>query len=276
MAASADAPPAADAVADKTNGDTDQINPPDFDGAVRTNNKLPSPDTLRRIADLPVLDRAGKSHPFRSLYEQPGRTLVIFVRHFFCGNCQEYLRALSEAVPTTLLATAAVPTRIVVVGCGEPPLIDMYAEAAACPYPVYADPTRRLYDVLGMVSTLALGAPPGYMQRTSLWRSSLRSIGQGLRQIPRGLALKGGNQRQVGGEFLFERRQPPAEGADANAHANANAHAADVTVTWCHRMTTTRDHAEPEQIRTLLALKSSEAAKDGADAKKTTDNHSVS
>ncbi|EFX03882.1 hypothetical protein CMQ_810 [Grosmannia clavigera kw1407] len=214
----------------------DDINPPDFDGAVRTKNTLPSRDTLHRIADLPVLDREGKPHPFKSLYAERGRVLIVFVRHFFCGNCQEYLRVLSASITADALARAAGgAARIVVVGCGEPPLIDMYAEAAACAFPIYADPTRQLYDELDMVSTLALGEKPAYMGRTSMWASIVRSISQGLRQIPQGLVLKAGNQRQVGGEFLFES-------------------AADVEVTWCHRMKTTRDHAEVAELKKVLGL----------------------
>lgn len=82
MAASSDAPPAAAA----TPTDNDKVNPPDFSGSVRTDNKLPSHGTLKRTADLPVLDREGKQHLFKSLYEEhKGQTLVIFVRHFFCG-----------------------------------------------------------------------------------------------------------------------------------------------------------------------------------------------
>ena len=130
------------------------------------------------------------------------------------------------------------PTRIVAIGCGDPSLIDMYAAASASQHPIYADPTRKLYDELGMVCTLALGAAPGYMRHTSILASSLRSTLQGLRMIPRGLALKGGNQRQVGGEFLFETRA----GVEA------------ASVTWCHRMKSTRDHCEPFEIQDVLGL----------------------
>jgi hypothetical protein len=99
-----------------------------------------------------------------------------------------------------------------VVGCGDPALIDMYAAATGCPFPIYADPTRRLYDELGMVRTLALGSRPAYTKQ-HLLVSSLHSVVQVLKQTPRGLALKGGDQRQIGGEFLFE--PPPKLGAAA-------------------------------------------------------------
>lgn len=66
----------------------DDVNPPDFQGEVLTNNELPSPETIRRIGDYIVLDRHGKTHTFKSLYTGRNvarRVLIIFVRHFFCG-----------------------------------------------------------------------------------------------------------------------------------------------------------------------------------------------
>ncbi|CAK7233650.1 hypothetical protein SBRCBS47491_008684 [Sporothrix bragantina] len=235
MAASVDTPPAAVAVP----ADNDKVNPADFKGSVRTDDKLPSKELIKRTADLPILDREGKKHAFKSLYEDfTGRTLVIFVRHFFCGNCQEYLRILSEAVPLELLAKAETPTRIMVVGCGDPALIDMYLEVSSCAYPVYADPTRRLYEEFGMVSTLALGPPPKYMKHTNMWASSWKSFVDGLKQIPSGLWLKSGDKRQVGGEFLFEN---PGNGVD-------------ISVSWCHRMKNTRDHTETDDMQKMLGL----------------------
>ena len=118
-------------------------------------------------------------------------------------NCQEYLRSLSESITPEALLRLPISTFIVVIGCGDPALIDMYVEATGCRFPIYTDPTRALFDEMGMAKTLALGAKPAY-QRKSLARSIVDSIGQGLRSVPAGLALKSGDSRQVGGEFLFE------------------------------------------------------------------------
>lgn len=66
----------------------DDVNPPDFQGEVLTNNELPSAETIRRIGDYIVLDRHGKTHTFKSLYTGRNvarRVLIVFVRHFFCG-----------------------------------------------------------------------------------------------------------------------------------------------------------------------------------------------
>lgn len=72
----------------------DEVNPPDFQGEVLTNNELPSPETIRRIGDYIVLDRHGKTHTFKSLYTGRNvarRVLIIFVRHFFCGVSSNFL-----------------------------------------------------------------------------------------------------------------------------------------------------------------------------------------
>lgn len=196
-------------------------------------------------------------------------------------------------------------TFIAVVGCGDPALIDMYASETGCPFPIYADPTRRLYQELGMVKTLALGQRPAYINK-SLLKSSLDSIFQGVKQIKSGLAIKGGDQRQIGGEFLFEPvdiRGPPAAddspvqefdttvgdgvgdkeknanteaaavGGGGNNNNNNNKHSRTTSVTdndndeieephlveekkvtWCHRMRTTRDHAEIPELMEVLGL----------------------
>ncbi len=106
----------------------------------------------------------------------------------------------------------------------------MYARETASAFPIYADPTRRLYNLLGMTSTLSLGSQsPEYMKK-GLLSLSVRSFIQELRSGRN--MLSGGDFRQVGGEFLF----------------------AGDKVTWCHRMKNTRDHAEITEIRKQLRL----------------------
>jgi hypothetical protein len=60
----------------------------EFEGDVNTNNDLPTQATLKKIENLPILDKDGKSIPFKNLYTGPGvtrRVLIIFIRHFYCG-----------------------------------------------------------------------------------------------------------------------------------------------------------------------------------------------
>ncbi|CCC10823.1 hypothetical protein SMACR_07840 [Sordaria macrospora] len=182
------------------------VAPLDFQGSVDSNNDLPSLATIKKMENYHVLDRHGKSHTFRSLYtgkHVARRVLIIFVRHFFCGQCQEYLRTLSASITPDALLRLPLSTFIAVIGCGDPQLIDMYAQATNCPFPIYADPTRKLYQELGMVRTLALGEKPAYTSK-NIVKTSLDSILQGIKQIPKGLVNKAGDFKQIGGEFLFE------------------------------------------------------------------------
>lgn len=157
----------------------------------------------------------------------------------------------------------------------------MYADATGCPFPIYTDPTRKLFSELGMVRTLALGERPAYI-RKSLLRASLEGIVQGLRQIPRGLAMKSGDQKQIGGEFLFEPEsvatpmaspvgeERPGDGVASEAYKAEGTKggvpddgAADwepKRVTWCHRMKTTRDHAEIPELMEVLGLDRADVA----------------
>lgn len=204
----------------------------EFEGTVDVNNDLPTDEDMKKVEDLLVLDAEGKSRPFKDLYSAPDlapRQLIIFIRHFFCGNCQEYLRTLASSITPASLLALPVPTSITVIGCGRPELIPMYTAATSCPFPIYADPTRKLYDHLGMTRTFELGTKPAYMQ-THLLINSVQSIFQSLSTGRK--ALSGGDFKQVGGEFLFE-------GGEC---------------TWVHRMKTTRGHCEVDEIRKLVGL----------------------
>jgi len=247
-----------------TSSISNNVDPPaDFEGDVDTNNALPTQAVLRKVQDVMLFNEEGVAVPFRSLYTGPNvarRVLVIFVRHFFCGNCQEYLRTLSASITPSELLALPVPTFIVVVGCGSHSLIKMYQEATSCPFPIYADPTRELYSELGMVQTLALGPRPEYV-RKSLLKVVLSSIAQELRQFKSGKALQGGDPRQVGGEFLFEPINDPAltpqlpNAKEATSKGQpAGPLEEEKRVVWCHRMRNTRDHAEIPEIRELLGL----------------------
>ncbi|GFP56998.1 peroxiredoxin-like 2C [Trichoderma asperellum] len=252
--------------------DIDKSQPQDFDGELSTNNELPSPEVQKMIENYIVLDRHGKSRTFKSLYmgeNKARRVLVIFIRHFFCGNCQEYLRTLSEAITPDSLLRLPISTFITVVGCGDPGLIDMYAKETGCQFPIYTDPTRSLFDALGMVKTLQMGTKPAYAKKSTS-RGIFDSIVQGLKHVPKGLALKSGDHRQVGGEFLYEpfhvatpistptQEQPPKFGSLAKPETTQDnvedERAEDKRITWCHRMKTTRDHVELPELMEVLGL----------------------
>lgn len=209
----------------------------DFKGDLQVSQELPTEKDIRKCEDMLVLGADGESRPFKSLYSGEGvasRQLIIFVRHFFCGNCQEFLRTLSASVTPDALLALPTPTFITIVGCGRPELIPMYAQTTNCPFPIFADPTTRLYAQLGMSRTLSMGPKrPDYI-KAGMVSTTVQSMVQCIKS---GKAIvQGGDIRQVGGEMLFE----------------------DERVTWVHRMKNTRDHAEIDELRRVLGL----AAKD--------------
>lgn len=265
-----------------------------FTGELTTSNTLPSQSTIDKIGDYIVLDRHGRTHPFKSLYTGKNvarRVLVVFIRHFFCGNCQEYLRSLSEAITPDALLRLPISTFIAVVGCGDPHLIDDYATETGCPFPIYTDPTRRLYEELGMCRTLAMGPKPAYVRR-SFAHTIATGVTQGLRNVKKGLAFKSGDQKQVGGEFLFEpfTLSSPLDDDPHHRHLVSPVSMSrklsvgfnslgdgtkrdevrkerngieEKRVSWCHRMRTTRDHAEIPELMEVLGLDELEGGIDG-------------
>jgi hypothetical protein len=203
------------------------------EGEAPTTNDLPTAEVLAKLNDISVFDGEGKSHSFRSVYaadDDIDHNLIIIVRHFFCGNCQDYIRHLASELPPSALPPR---TRITIFSHGTPELIPGYVKATNCPYPMYTDPTQNLHELLGLARTLNLGKKPGYI-KMSLPKMVFTGIYQGLSSKKN--ALKGGDSWQVGGEFLVERVGE------------------DWKVTWGHRMKTTRDHAEADTLKEVLGI----------------------
>jgi hypothetical protein len=134
----------------------------------------------------------------------------------------------------------------------------MYARETACPFPIYADPTKKLYDALDMVRTLQMGPRPEY-QRQGTFMNMWQSIRQGVTNLGGG-KMKGLDWYQVGGEFLFEPKDlstpivSPGEEVNRQLGANNGVVYEEKRVTWCHRMKNTRDHAEIPELREVLGL----------------------
>ncbi|KAK4984236.1 hypothetical protein LTR50_006732 [Elasticomyces elasticus] len=192
-----------------------------------------SQEAIDRCADLPVLDADGRPKPFKSLYtdSKNERHLIVFIRHFFCGHCQEYVRALAEFLPPSTLSSLAPPAKLTVIGHGDPSLIPTYIAQTSCPFAVYADPTRKLYDAQGMTSNLGMGdKDPDYIRRgflkvltTSFWGELMAGR----------KALSGGNWSQNGGEEILD-----GEGK----------------LVWGRKMLNTRDHAEIKELKQVLGM----------------------
>ena len=215
----------------------------DLDPEFDVSDECPDRATLAAVQEIPVYDAEGIGRPFRSLHDPKQavhqRQLMVFVRHFYCGACQAYLKALTEGISRQDYFSIPIPTSIIVIGCGQPDLIPHYKAFTGCPYPMFADPSRLLFKRLGMNLSLNIGRErPEYMKDISphAWlKGQATTIRKSLKDpdgIRRKDIFRGGNPMQIGGEFLFNEGE----------------------VVWCHRMRHYRNHAEVTLVRKLLEL----------------------
>ncbi|KIW09220.1 uncharacterized protein PV09_00147 [Verruconis gallopava] len=195
----------------------------------------PDDGVLAQAGKIPIFDSDGKGRPFSSIYSGDTaigeQQMVIFVRHFFCGACQAYLRALSKAIPFATYFSLPKPTSITIIGLGSPELINSYRKRTNCPFPIYSDPTKRLYKALGMKWVLRPGKNPQYMKGISS-KAWVMSQVEEMNSIDERLKYRGGHMLWVGGEFLFRQSE----------------------VVWCHRMKTYRGHSEVDVIKKVLEI----------------------
>jgi len=164
-----------------------------------TSNRIPSDEEIEAASNLSVFDEKGNRVPFGSLHAE-SRTLVIFVRHFFCGMCHNYVVQLSEIPKATL---EEVNTELVIIGCGEWKVIDVYKKNTGFQGRIFADPSRALYRHFGMTENIAAGGKddpkPSYVENTI--STTLKSMGRGALE-PSSWG-KQGNLSQNGGDFIL-------------------------------------------------------------------------
>lgn len=98
------------------------------------------------------------------------------------------------------------------------------------PFQIYCDPTRQLYEKLGMVVNLKQPEKkPDYIT-VGFTKMTLSSLWNGVSSGAK--SWKGGMVSQNGGEWLFE----------------------DEELRWCHRMKNTADHAEVGELKKVLGI----------------------
>ena len=112
-------------------------------------------------------------------------------------NIKEYVKVLSSQIDPSELSEKGIS--VMIIGCGEYDLIKPYVKETGSKYPLYADPSQKLYDAFGLAKTLALGKKPVYMS-FGIWGGIIKGISNGIKAGTN--ALKGGDVRQVGGEYF--------------------------------------------------------------------------
>ncbi|KAF8251911.1 hypothetical protein K440DRAFT_653015 [Wilcoxina mikolae CBS 423.85] len=194
---------------------------------VLPSESLPPASSLEHLKTLSVFDRTGAAIAFPTLITTDSleKIVVVFIRHFYCGSCQDFVRALTTAPSLTPSALSSRNAKLIIIGCGDSSLISEYASQLSAPWEFFSDPSGAIYDTLGMHKSLASGKKPDYI-KTGILSAVWSGIVSGLKSGP----TKGGNITRNGGEFLWVGQK----------------------LEWCHRMQNTRDHLEVSQIVKLL------------------------
>ncbi|KAK0432617.1 AhpC/TSA antioxidant enzyme-domain-containing protein [Armillaria borealis] len=168
-------------------------------------NEIPQQSALAEAFQIEVFDSTGSTVKFGTLLpsDPPEKVVVVFIRHFFCGSCKQYVEQLAS-VPQDSLEKSK--TRIIIIGCGHSDAISVYKESTKFPGHIYADPTRKLYHVLGMDIENLAATPAGKERRSYLklgiFSNAVSSIFKGPLKNP-SLIGKQGNISQLGGDFVF-------------------------------------------------------------------------
>lgn len=185
----------------------------------------PSKTALQEVSEILIYDEEGDKVRFGDLFSQQ-RTLVCFLRHWFCPMCQEYATSMKQIDPLPLQRAGL---GFIVVGQGHPHVIASYKRVMGVPewIKMYSDPSRKTYQALGM--TLKTNDPgpacakPDYITMP-MFKSSMTAIKKSLFEMP---IRSPGDLKLLGGEFIL------GPGIDCS---------------FVHRMTTTRGHLDIPRI----------------------------
>ncbi|KZV94733.1 hypothetical protein EXIGLDRAFT_766890 [Exidia glandulosa HHB12029] len=164
----------------------------------------PSEEQLERAAALDILAHDGARVRFGDLFRNQ-RTIVLFIRHFWCPLCQDYMYSVARSLDPAALDRAGV--RLVIVSNGSPSMIKSYRQIFRLPpsIPLFTDPSRALYNAMGMTRrTLDAGPEPakGEYVRHGYWPGIGMVVKNALKtRMP--LTANGGDVKQLGGEFIL-------------------------------------------------------------------------
>ncbi|KAG8508518.1 Peroxiredoxin-like 2C, partial [Galemys pyrenaicus] len=98
------------------------------------------------VAELPVVDASGRLVPFGELFRER-RAVVVFVRHFLCYICKEYVEDLAK-IPKSFLQEADVT--LIVIGQSSYQHIEPFCRLTGYSHEIYVDPEREIFKRLGM------------------------------------------------------------------------------------------------------------------------------
>jgi len=164
----------------------------------------PTQEQLRDAADLDIIRQDGQPVRFGSLFEHQ-KTIICFIRHFWCPLCQDYMYSVMREVDPVALGRAGV--KLVVISHGSPAMIRAYRQIFRMPpsIPLFTDPSRTLYRALGMTLRTLDGGPEDdkgdYVRHGQLAGIGMVVKNAIVTRMP--IYAKGGDVKQLGGEFIL-------------------------------------------------------------------------
>ncbi|MCO5589802.1 hypothetical protein L7F22_043771 [Adiantum nelumboides] len=185
----------------------------------------PSQRRLAEAADLNVYNEDGDLIRFGRLFEKQ-RTLVIFLRHWFCPFCQMFAQSIQKVDPLPLQRANL---GMIVIGQGHWHVTKSYKEVMKIPQfvQIFSDPTRKIYSALGMTLRTNDAGPacsrPDY-QTMGTFKASMVAIKKGVVDMPIRMP---GDVKLLGGEFIL---------------------GPGLQCSFTHRMVTTRGHLDLPRI----------------------------
>ncbi|CED84129.1 Uncharacterized conserved protein [Phaffia rhodozyma] len=190
-----------------------------------TKYNIPSATKLIEAGECEILSELGESVKFSDiLAEEKGwKTAVFFIRHFWCGQCQNFMSNSILQLDINVLRRNRI--KVIIISNGHWQIIKKYRHLFHCPFPIYVDGPRKLYNRLGMTKLTNDFGPLAQSKRSAYNRDTVpiqlaKGIGNGLFRLP---LRDMGKLVQLGGEFVFDDTK---------------------TCTFAHRMTNTSDHME--------------------------------
>ncbi|EIW70889.1 hypothetical protein TREMEDRAFT_18693, partial [Tremella mesenterica DSM 1558] len=193
-------------------------------------DKPPSMKDLFEASLMDVIDENGERVRFGDLVRGK-RTIVVFIRHWYCPLCAQYLNSIISQVSPQALEKAKVD--LVIIGNGSYKMLAGYKKSFRCPFPIYTDPSLTLYRILGLTrQTTSTG--PSSSSGDYLVQTPLQSTAQTLKRATKMSISSPGSFSQIGGEFIF----------DGPLH-----------VSFAHRMKYTKDHAPIRDVCARAGVK---------------------
>lgn len=160
-------------------------------------------------------------------YNVQGGGKIAYLGSARCPSCQDYMASIMKVTPDQL---RALNLKLVIVGCGNWKMIQGYRKLlGGCTFPIVSDPTRALYKQFGMTrSSMSPGKRSAYIRHGNAANVAV--------SLKRNMAMplkNPGDLNGLGGEFVV------GPGMECS---------------YAHRMRTTRDHAELNDILKAIGV----------------------